>query len=101
MSEMIDPKALKYAFKRWKHRVGAGKAISEAAENDDLDFEGKKAHIGKALRADALKLPRALAEQFEDFAQSIEDAYDVDEVDHVLEEMFDFADEARIWMGTI
>jgi hypothetical protein len=82
---------------KWRYHIDIRGAIERAQDLDD--FEAQKQTIKKAVERGAKSLPEDDSEQLQDFADLIGWAENVEEVDAVLNDLFDYADEARIWTG--
>lgn len=83
----------------WRYRVDIGKSIRKA-QDTSVTFEQAKRILMDALQEAAGELPSGMEEAFIGWAMDMEGATDEDEVDEILEQVYDFADEKRIWLGT-
>lgn len=84
----------------WKYTLDIKTTLREV---EDLEFTEQRKLLAEALRREAQKLPDGdgygLKSVMADFAECVELCEDIEEVDAVLEEVYDFADAERIWMG--
>lgn len=84
----------------WQHTLEFNKVIREV---EDLEFPEQRRRLTECLKTEAEKLPNDdghwLKDAIVDFAECIGLCEDIEEVDAILEELYDFADDERIWLG--
>lgn len=84
----------------WKYSIEFNKVIREV---EDLEFPEQRRILVESLMKQAETLPNEhghwLRAAFQDFATCIGECEDIEEVDGILEEMYDFADEENVWLG--
>jgi hypothetical protein len=80
---------------KWRYHIDIRGAIERAQDLDD--FEAQKETIKKAIERGARSLPEEEAEEILEFGDRIGWAETVDEVDTELSDLFDWADENRVW----
>jgi hypothetical protein len=84
----------------WKFDLDFNRVVREV---EDLEFLEQRKLLTESLKTQAEKLPNDdghwLRACVVDFAECISLCEDIEEVDAVLEEFYDFADSESIWLG--
>ena len=75
----------------WIHRCD----IKQHLDNDDIDTRAKVLNISREIASCSGFRGTDFVERFEDMLEI--DVYDVEEIDSYLAEIYDYADERRIW----
>ncbi len=84
----------------WKYTLEFNMTIRDV---EDLEFSEQRRRLMESLKTEAAKLPNDdghwLRTAITEFAHCIGQCEDIEEVDAILEELYDFADEEHIWLG--
>lgn len=84
----------------WKHYLDFGKVFREV---EAMEFLEQRRKLSETLKVESEKLPdvwpRHLKRVVADYATCIGLCEDIEEVDAILEEIYDFADAEHISMG--
>ena len=81
----------------WRYHIDVASAIEEAADKD-WDALTAGPYIGARIKREIVKLPERLRDELLDIAIRLEDAEEIQEIDDLLEEFFNYADAERIWV---
>jgi hypothetical protein len=66
-----------------------------------MTFEQRRDAIAAAIRSSGWLRMTASAEHLEDLLKSLASAADADRFDEVWDEVYDLADEDRVWIATV
>lgn len=81
----------------WKYHLDIRSAIEEAGDQE-LDAEDAGKFIAERLKREVRKLPENLRDEILDIAERLEVSEDIEEIDGHLQDLYNFADDERIWM---
>ena len=84
----------------WKYTLDFNRVVREV---DEMDFDVQRKTLSESLKSQAEALPNVdgqwLQQTMKEFATCINGCEDREEIDSVLDEVYDFADSNAIWMG--
>ena len=81
---------------KWRHIVD----VSQVFHEESMTYEGRRDRIVTQLRKLADKMGGADADLLSDLLDDLEGADNEDEFDSFWDEIYDWADDNRVWINT-